>query len=125
LDDNGCADYDGRNDATAAEPEVWPRGDEPTADPGRWQMGEAFRQRMCRRCLPALALLATTVSVGCQVNIGGQTLPSPYYQSDDVQYFPAGPEFKLAREAAALEAIPPEPIGPGALKPGWTEPKWR
>lgn len=38
---------------------------------------------------------------GCQVDVGGQTLPSPYYQQDDIQYFPPGPEFKLSREAAA------------------------
>lgn len=42
---------------------------------------------------------------GCQVDVGGQTLPSPYYQQDDVQYFPAGPEFKLSNEAAAMEAF--------------------
>ena len=46
-------------------------------------------------------LLATT---GCQVSVNGQTLPSPYYLQDDVQYFPAGPEFKLPNEAAALRA---------------------
>jgi hypothetical protein len=39
---------------------------------------------------------------GCQVSVGGQTLPSAYYLKDDVQYFPAGPEFKLTREAAAI-----------------------
>lgn len=43
-------------------------------------------------------------SAGCQVDVGGQTLPSAYYLSDDVQYFPAGPEFKLSREAAAMKA---------------------
>ena len=43
-------------------------------------------------------------SSGCQVSLNGQTLPSPYYLQDDVQYFPAGPEFKLPREAAALRA---------------------
>jgi Mg-chelatase subunit ChlD len=32
------------------------------------------------------------------------TLPSPYYLRDDVQYFPAGPEFKLPRETAAPQA---------------------
>lgn len=40
---------------------------------------------------------------GCQVDVGGQTLPSPYYLTDDIQYFPAGPEFKLSREAAELK----------------------
>ena len=41
-------------------------------------------------------------SVGCQVSVAGQTLPSPYYLYDDVQYFPAGPENKLANETAAI-----------------------
>jgi hypothetical protein len=40
--------------------------------------------------------------VGCQVEVAGVTLPSPYYLSDDVQYYAPGPEFKLAREAAAI-----------------------
>ena len=43
-------------------------------------------------------------ATGCQVSLNGQTLPSPYYLEDDVQYFPSGPEFKLSREAAALRA---------------------
>ena len=47
-------------------------------------------------------------STGCQVDVAGQTLPSPYYMSDDVQYFPAGPEFKLSNEAAAMEAYAAE-----------------
>ena len=42
-------------------------------------------------------------SVGCQVSVAGQTLPSPYYLIDDVQYFPAGPENKLSNETAALK----------------------
>ncbi len=45
---------------------------------------------------------------GCQVDVGGQTLPSPYYMYDDVQYFPTGPEFKLAREAAVMKAAAEE-----------------
>ena len=45
---------------------------------------------------------------GCQVDVGGQTLPSPYYLQDDIQYFPAGPEFKLSKEAAALKAYKKE-----------------
>ncbi|GIW93992.1 MAG: hypothetical protein KatS3mg110_2033 [Pirellulaceae bacterium] len=50
-----------------------------------------------------LALTCLVVSSGCQITEGGQTLPSGYYLSDDVQYFPKGPEFKLSREAAALK----------------------
>ncbi|NBT12630.1 MAG: hypothetical protein EBS56_03425 [Planctomycetia bacterium] len=48
---------------------------------------------------------------GCQVDVGGQTLPSAYYLQDDIQYFPAGPEFKLAKEAAALKAYKNEMAG--------------
>ena len=50
----------------------------------------------------ALAL-SCLVSTGCQVSVGGQTLPSGYFLMDDIQYFPKGPEFKLSREAAALK----------------------
>ena len=49
-------------------------------------------------------VLASIASTGCQVDVGGQTLPSPYYIYDDVQYFAPGPEFKLSNEAAAMKA---------------------
>ena len=55
-----------------------------------------------RAVLLGLGLLVVAGVSGCQVDVGGQTLPSPYYLSDDVQYFPPGPEFKLAGEASAL-----------------------
>ena len=45
-------------------------------------------------------MLAAT---GCQTTVGGQTLPSAYYLKDDVQYYPAGPEFKLSNQVQALE----------------------
>jgi hypothetical protein len=45
-----------------------------------------------------------TLLTGCQVDVGGQTLPSPYYLNDDVQYFGPGPENKLSRENAAMKA---------------------
>jgi hypothetical protein len=47
---------------------------------------------------PAVMLLT-----GCQAEYAGQTLPSPWYLTDDVQYYTPGPEFKLAREAAAMK----------------------
>ena len=53
--------------------------------------------------LGAVSLGTLLLGAGCQVDVGGQTLPSPYYMKDDVQYFAPGPEFKLAREAAALQ----------------------
>lgn len=55
--------------------------------------------------LAGLTLVGGLVtSTGCQVSVAGQTIPSPYYLHDDVQYFPAGPENKLANETAALKA---------------------
>ena len=61
---------------------------------------------------PAVLMAAT----GCQVEMAGVTLPSPYYLTDDVQYYaPAPSEFKLSREAAAMkeqaEAIASEQQG--------------
>lgn len=40
---------------------------------------------------------------GCQSTVGGQTLPSPDYLTDDIQYFPAGPENKLHNQMQAIE----------------------
>ncbi len=58
-----------------------------------------------RFALAVLGISSTLASFsGCQVSVAGQTLPSPYYLYDDVQYFPAGPENKLANETAALKA---------------------
>lgn len=65
--------------------------------------GSNKRRRPLRLVLAGLGLLAALGPTGCQVDVGGQTLPSPYYLQDDVQYFPPGPEFKLAREAAAMK----------------------
>ena len=67
----------------------------------------------------ALLLASLPALTGCQVDVAGQTLPSPYYLTDDVQYFAPGPEFKLAREAAALQAAEAEAAahGGGASAP--------
>lgn len=72
-----------------------------------------------------LLLVACAASTGCQIDVAGQTLPSPYHLTDDVQYYAPGPEFKLANEAAALAeqraseisepqvgAVPPPPRPP-------------
>ncbi|MEN6405806.1 MAG: hypothetical protein ABFC77_04965 [Thermoguttaceae bacterium] len=63
-----------------------------------------LNQRLLQTLLLGLGLLASVGLTGCQIETGGQTLPSPYYMKDDVQYYPPGPEFKLAREAAAMKA---------------------
>ena len=66
------------------------------------------REPVRHRAIAALSLTMAALGVsgltGCQVDVGGQTLPSAYYLKDDIQYFPAGPEFKLSREAAAQKA---------------------
>lgn len=53
--------------------------------------------------LSLAALVCCSALTGCQTTIGGQTLPSPDYLSDDVQYFPAGPEFKLHNQVEAAK----------------------
>ena len=57
-----------------------------------------------------MGLLAVVAlgSTGCQIDVAGQTLPSPFYLTDDIQYFPAGPEMKLSNEAAAMKAYAAE-----------------
>ena len=50
-----------------------------------------------------LMMCVSLAATGCQMDVAGQTLPSAYYLTDDVQYYAPGPEFKLAREAAALK----------------------
>lgn len=42
-------------------------------------------------------------ATGCQVDVGGQTLPSGFYLEDDVQYFAPGHKFKLQNEADAQQ----------------------
>ena len=65
-------------------------------------------QRRLRVALLAAATLVAVGLTGCAVDVGGQTLPSPWYLKDDVQYFAPGPEFKLAREAAAQKQFAAE-----------------
>ncbi len=54
-------------------------------------------------CVVALLAGGVCCLTGCQTSIGGQTLPSAYYLEDDIQYFPAGPEFLLTNEVRAIE----------------------
>jgi hypothetical protein len=61
-------------------------------------------QRWLQAVVCGMGLAAIGIT-GCQSSIGGQTLPSPYYIDDDVQYFAPGPEFKLSAEAAAMKAF--------------------
>lgn len=58
-----------------------------------------------RLAILACGLLTATLNTGCalQTHVAGQTLPSAYYLTDDIQYFPAGPEFLLPNQVQALE----------------------
>lgn len=67
-------------------------------------MKSAHAARWVLWMMSASCLLAAITSTGCQSSIGGQTLPSPYYAFDDVQYYAPAQEHKLAKEAAALKA---------------------
>jgi hypothetical protein len=52
----------------------------------------------------AVTLVTALGATGCQISESGQTLPSPWYIDDDVQYYAPDTEFKLPREAAAMAA---------------------
>lgn len=80
------------------------RSSEKYADAGERMMSQNKTNNPTRLVILGLLVSAAIApSLGCQVSIAGQTLPSPYYLTDDVQYFPAGPQNKLANETAALE----------------------
>jgi len=64
--------------------------------------GSSNRRYGWRAVLLGLPMLLPVGLTGCQVSVGGQTLPSATYMQDDVQYFAPGSEFKHAEEAAAL-----------------------
>jgi hypothetical protein len=69
----------------------------------------AFQVRpLARRLVCCAGMIAAAAATGCQVDVGGQTLPSGYYLKDDIQYFPAGPRMKLSREAAAMKQFKEE-----------------
>ena len=62
-----------------------------------------FKKKYLSLIVCAAMVVGAFSMTGCQVSVGGQTLPSAYFLRDDIQYFPKGPEFKLSREAAALK----------------------
>jgi hypothetical protein len=109
TDDNGCNDY---SDSTRDGP----LGD-PTALVGFGEGPMSIRfsgTRRLRGLCAGLATVAALAATGCQHTYNGQTLPSGYYHSDDVQYFRPGPEFKLANEAAAMQTYAEQQSGRGA-----------
>ena len=55
-----------------------------------------------------LSSLMIAPLVGCQVTRNGQTLPSPYYLDDDIQYHPSGTEFQYQQEVDHMNKITAE-----------------
>ncbi len=54
--------------------------------------------------LLGVAMLGVLGLTGCQSCPNGQTLPSPWYMTDDIQYFPPGLEQPLPNETAHMKA---------------------
>ena len=67
-------------------------------------MSRKSKQLLFKTCT-VLAVVGLSALTGCQSQIGGQTLPSPHYLTDDVQYFAPTGEMKLQREAAVAEGV--------------------
>ena len=65
-------------------------------------MSSKSKQLLFKTCT-VLAVVGLSALTGCQSQIGGQTLPSPHYMQDDVQYFAPSSEMPLQREAAAIQ----------------------
>lgn len=56
--------------------------------------------KLCKqRLVWGIVLVASLGLSGCMAEYNGQNLPSPYYLGSQIQYYPAGPEFKLTNEA--------------------------
>jgi hypothetical protein len=66
-------------------------------------MSRGSRMRSSRWWIAGCLVLSAACTGCLQATMGGQTLPSAYYLDDDVQYFPAGPETKLANQIRAIE----------------------
>ncbi len=64
-------------------------------------MSQTRKSRRLKAALGSLTLVGCFGLTGCMGDYSGQNLPTPYYLGSQIQYFPAGPEFKLTREAGA------------------------
>jgi hypothetical protein len=60
--------------------------------------------RLWKLALLGMALASCCGLTGCMGNYSGQNLPSGYYLSSQVQYYPPGNQFPLTNEAAAQKA---------------------
>src|SRR5690606_4541069 len=62
------------------------------------------KQLLLRAWVATVGITGALGLTGCHIESNGQVLPSPYYLTDDIQYFPPGSEFKLQKEANAMKA---------------------
>jgi len=83
------------------------------------------RPELLTRCTLLVGMIGLLAAAsGCQTVIGGQTLPSAHYLTDDIQFFPAGDEFQLPNtvramdEYRATQAGFQQDLGGGAQGPG-------
>ena len=67
-------------------------------------MKSGIKTNCLKLAIAFVAIASLIPTTGCQSNYAGQTLPSAYFLKDDLQYFVKGPQHKLHREAAALQA---------------------
>ncbi len=49
------------------------------------------------------AAVGLFVFSGCQLTENGQTLPSPYYMNNQIQYHPSGNEFQYQKEVDLIK----------------------
>lgn len=66
-------------------------------------MTKKLTRRLTFLALSGCMIFGCFASIGCQTTRNGQTLPSPHYLTDDIQYFPTGPEFIYSKEASQME----------------------
>jgi len=66
-------------------------------------MSDKLTKRLTLISLTACVVLGCLGSIGCQTTRNGQTLPSPHYLGNPPQFFAAGAEFPLSKEAAQLD----------------------
>jgi hypothetical protein len=67
------------------------------------KMSKILTQRLIVLSIISCMMVACLGNIGCQTTRNGQTLPAPTYLKDDVQLYPAGPEFPLSQEAQQME----------------------
>ena len=76
-------------------------------------------QRRLRVALLAAGMLVALGLTGCAVDVGGQTLPSPWYLKDDVQYFVPGPSSNWRGKRPRSSSMPASRLCNAKVVPRW------